>query len=636
MADGAGEGEAAAATGRRFTRRLLLIGGAQAAGFGVIVGRLYQLQVMEEGRYAPLADDNRIAIQGLAAERGRILDRFGEVLAANGNGFRATLVPGRIAGRGDELRRTLLLFARIVPTTAAEQERIVERARRSSRHAPLVIASDLSFEQVAELGLLAPRLAGIGTERTFERRYHHGAALGHVVGHVGAVERLALDDEVHMRLAGTRVGKTGIELGLEDELRGVPGTRRLEVDARGAIVRVLGEVPPRKGRDVVLTIDQRLQAQVVERLGKVRRGAVVAMDAASGEVLAMASAPGFDPGGTTGAGTAAAESWQRQLADPDKPMLDRAAGGLYPPGSTFKMVTALAALEAGIVTPRQRFQCDGGFDLAGQHFRCWSRGGHGGVDLGRALKVSCDVYFYELASRLGIGALSRMARQLGLGEVYDCGLPQHKAGVVPDPDWKRGEVGRGWLGGDTVLAGIGQGFVTATPLQLAVMTARIATGRRIVPTVVLHEPGARPSTDADDFQPLDVAPQWLEAVRHGMAAAVNDDGGTGGNAALGSVAAGVTMAGKTGTAQVSRASGERPQAELPWELRDHALFVGFAPAAAPKFVVSAVVEHGGGGGTVAAPLAREVMELLLEADPMARPAVKAGAGAGGYAGGDAG
>lgn len=604
----------------RFTRRLLLLGLGQLACFGAVGARLYQLQVMEESRYVPLAEDNRLAVQLITPERGRIFDRFGQLLATNDEGFRATLIPGR-AGN---LRRTLRVFSRIVPMSAFEQERLAVRARQHGAANPLVLASALTFEQVAQLGILAPRLPGVQIEKAPQRRYHYGYAIGHVVGHVGSIERLALDDPQLLRQPGMRIGKTGVELGMEEELRGVAGTRQLEVDARGRIVRAVEETEPSGGRDVTLTIDTGLQTRLMTRLSRERRGAVIGMDATTGEILVMASVPSFDPGDLVRGGTS--EPWERHLQDDDKPLLNRAISGLYPPGSTFKMVTALAALEAGIVTPKDRVRCDGSFHLAEQEFRCWKRSGHGTVDLERALKVSCDVYFYELASRLGIGPLSRMARRLGLGEIYDCGLPLQKSGVVPDPDWKRGELDRGWLGGETVLAGIGQGFVTTTPLQLAVMTARIATGRRILPTVIRYDAGTRPLTDADAFAPLDVSPAALEAVRRGMLASVNEDGGTGQRAALDGES--VEMAGKTGTSQISRASGEKPQSELAWELRDHALFVGYAPADAPRYVVAAVVEHGGGGGAVAAPLAREVMELLLSEDPARKAASRPRAAAG--------
>ncbi len=603
-----------AARHQTFTRRAMLLGGGQLFCFGLVGARLYQIQVMDEGRYVPLAEGNRIGVHLRAPERGHILDRFGEVLASNQEGFRATLIPSR-AG---DLRQTLAMFARIVPLTADEQERIVQRAQRKSRSQPLVLAGDLSFEQVAELSVLAPRLPGIATEPAPKRTYFHGDSVGHVIGYVGGVERLALDDDPVLRLPGTRIGKSGIELGMEEELRGVAGSERLEVDARGRIVRSLGETAPRPGRNVVLTLDVGLQARVMARLGRERRGAVVAMDVNSGEVIALASVPAFDPRELfAGAG---ADAWKARLNDPDKPLLNRAISGLYPPGSTFKMVTALAALEAGVVTLKEKVECAGSFEFAGQSFRCWNRRGHNRVDLHRALKESCDVYFYELARRVGIGALSRMARRLGFGEVFESGIALQKAGVVPDPDWKRGALDRGWLGGETVITGIGQGFVTATPLQLAVMTARLATGRKIRPTLIRHDAGARPVARGDAFQVLDIAPEWLDAVRTGMVAAVNEDGGTASNAQLDGSS--IVVAGKTGTSQVSRASSERGQGELPWDLRDHALFVGYAPATRPRYAAVAVVEHGGSGGAVAAPMVRDVLGMLIVEDPAAKPAYR--------------
>lgn len=597
-----------------FTRRVALLGLGQLACFGAVALRLYQIQVMDEGRYAPLAEGNRIGIHLRAPERGRILDRFGEVLASNQEGFRATLIPSR-AG---DLRQTLATFARIVPLTADEQDRIVQRAQRKSRSAALVLASDLSFEQVAELSVMAPRLPGVETEFAPRRTYFYGDSVGHVIGYVGGVERLALDDDPVLRLPGTRIGKSGVELGMEEELRGVAGTTRLEVDARGRIVRALDETLPRPGRNVVLTIDTGIQARVMSRLGRERRGAVVAMDATSGDVIALASIPAFDPSELVRG--VQADVWRARTADPDKPLLNRAIGGLYPPGSTFEMVTALAALETGVVSPTEKIECEGSFEFAAQNFRCWNRRGHNRVDLHRALRESCDVYFYELARRVGIGALSRMAKRLGLGEIYDCGIALQKAGVVPDPDWKRGELSRGWLGGETILTGIGQGFVTTTPLQLAVMTARLATGRKILPTLIRYDGGGRPVPDGDAFQSLDIAPQWLDAVRKGMIAAVNEDGGTGANAQLDNSS--IVVAGKTGTSQVSRASSERGQGELPWEMRDHALFVGYAPASQPRYVATAVIEHGGSGGAVAAPVVRDVLEMLIAEDPIGKPAYR--------------
>lgn len=590
---------------RQFTRRALLAGGVKLGALGLIGTHLYRVQVVDGARYVPIADDNRIDVQLIAPARGRILDRFGEVLATNKESYRAVVVPG-LAG---DLRRVVALFSRLVPLSPEEQARIIERARRQARVLPVRLAGDLTFEQVAEINLQAPSLPGVRTEIERRRDYVHSRAVGHVVGFVGALERPALDDEPIMRLPGMRIGKTGIERGMEARLRGEGGHVKHEVDARGRIVRELEQADAIPGRDVVLTLDTGLQARVLDRLQTYRQAALVGLDIASGEVLVMASVPTLDahhaaprlgPGGRP-----------RPLTHGS--MVNRAIRGTYPPGSTFKMVTALAALEAGVVSPRERITCQGKFEYHKHTYRCWQRRGHGGCDMNRALRESCDVYFYELARRTGIDAIARMARRLGFGQTFDCGIAHQRPGVVPDPDWKITHVGKPWLGGETILAGIGQGFVLANPLQLAVMMARLAGGRAVEPTLVRPQSGDATRHDAA----LGLNPAWLDVIRRGLAAAVNDDSGTGHNARIEDRS--YRLAGKTGTAQVSSRSADR-SGDLPWEQRDHALFVGYAPAEAPRYAVAAIVEHGGGGGQTAAPLVRDVMTLLVDQDPARRPA----------------
>jgi len=589
-----------------FSRRAFLLGAGQAAAFGVLGTRLFQLQVTEATRYAPLAEVNRISIQLLAPARGHITDRFGELLAGNIESYRAMLVPSLARDVPEVLAR----LARIVPLPVDEQERIVARARRQTPNLPIVVLGDLAWEQVAEINLLAPQLPGIQTEVAGRRQYFRGHAVGHIVGYVGAVERAAMDDDPVLRLPGLRIGKAGVELGMEDVLRGKSGTVKYEVDARGRIIRNLEQNEPQRGSDVVLTIDTVLQEKVIARLKRERQGAAVAMDVATGEVVAMASMPTFDPSEIAGGVTQ--DAWQRLQNAAHDPMLNRAVRGQYPPGSTFKMVTALAALETDTVGLNERIECTGSYDLAGQSFRCWKRNGHGACDMHRALRESCDCYFYEIARRSGIDAIATMARRLGFAQTFQTGLSLQKSGLIPDPDWKLGRFGRSWLGGETLLAAIGQGYVLATPLQLAVMTARIATGRAVVPSLVRSGAGTPPPV----FDPLSTRLASLDAVRRGMIAVVNEDGGTGHNAQLDE---GPQVAGKTGTSQINRASTDRRQADLDWEERDHALFVGYAPATRPRYAVVAVIEHGGGGGATAAPVVRDIMKEVLARDPSARP-----------------
>jgi penicillin-binding protein 2 len=349
------------------------------------------------------------------------------------------------------------------------------------------------------------------------------------------------------------------------------------------------------------------------RIASEPRAAVVALDVRSGEVVVMASVPTFDPNDLTANFDDAV--WQRLQADPHKPLLNRAIAGLYPPGSTFKMVTALAALEAGAVTLEEAVTCRGVYHFADQSYRCWKRDGHGRVGLDDAIRESCDVYFYDLAERIGINRIAAMARRLGLGQTYACGIAGQKDGLIPDTDWKRATLGKTWLRGETILAGIGQGYVLTTPLQLAVMTARLATGRAVVPTLVRKPGTALP--EGPLFPALAVAPEGLEAVRRAMVGVVNEAGGTGGNASLADRA--VVIAGKTGTSQVRATTSARSQTgEDAFEHRDHALFVSYFPADAPRYAVAAVVEHGGGGGVAAAPIVRDVIAMLIADDPAAR------------------
>ena len=347
----------------------------------------------------------------------------------------------------------------------------------------------------------------------------------------------------------------------------------------------------------------------MERLARETRAAAVVMDVTSGEVVAMASMPTFDPNDVTGQVSQVA--WKRLAEGEHKPMLNRVIDGLYPPGSTLKIVTAMAGLEAGAIDPKEKIRCSGSFMLAGQTYRCWKRHGHGSVDLHEAIRESCDVYFYETAKRAGIRQLSAMARRFGLGDTEAVGLELDKPGVVPDRDWKRWRLREGWSTGDTVLTGIGQGFALATPLQLAVMTARAATGKAVVPTFVRPRAGEA----AAEFASLGLNSDALDAVRRGLVACVNEGSGTG----VAAQVPGVAVAGKTGTSQVRRVSeDDEDKADVPWELRDHALFVSYFPAEAPRYAIAVVIEHGGGGGTAAAPMVKEIIEALIADDPASR------------------
>lgn len=581
-----------------FNRRALLFGGVQVSVFAGLAHQLHKLQVVDGKKWAPLANENRLNQQFIAPARGEIFDRFGRPLAINREAFRVSFTPGYTRN----VAETLNLIGEVVPLSNLEIEKIVARARRTGADTPIVIATGLTFQQVAALNLMRPRLPGVQTDMSHTRHYPQGRSFGHIIGYTGRVSQRALDDDPVLRLPGVRTGKTGVERGKEMALRGAGGYRRFEVDARGRVLRTIEQREPSPGENLRLTIDAELQEQVLKRVSRERRASVVALDVRNGDVVAMVSNPNYD--NNVFADKLSPKDWKRLSGDKTNPMLHRASAGVYPPGSTFKMVTALAGLEAGVITPNTRFQCSGSFTLSKHKFRCWNRRGHGSVSLHRALMSSCDVFFYKTAHALGINRLSAMAKRLGLGQSYDCGIHEQNKGVIPDDAWKIGTIGRGWYGGETVLAGIGQGYVSSTPLQLAVMTARIATGRKVLPSLVREGD----KQGAPEFEALDLDDGFLGHVRRGMEAVVNSPGGTGKNAWLGDV----RVAGKTGTSQVSRKTSRYAQRSLAWKERDHALFVAYVPASNPRYAVAGVVEHGESGGTAAAPLVRDVIRDILK------------------------
>ncbi|MGH6865597.1 MAG: penicillin-binding protein 2 [Methyloceanibacter sp.] len=592
----------------RFSRRALLVGAGQIGLFGLLGWRLYQLQVLDSSEYRLLSDENRLTMLLVAPERGAIYDRFGTLMAQDKENLRVLVTPAFC----NHLEGTLDALSTIVSISPYSRDRVMRAAKRQSGYYPVLVAEGLSWRQFALLNVLAPQMPGVRTDRSAHRVYSHATSMAHVVGYVGMADKTEVDEDPVMRLPGFRMGKTGIEKSLDGQLRGKPGAIKYEVDAHGRVVRELGSQPSTRGKDVVLTIDHHLQNVAQNRIKEHRVASIVVLDIVTGGILVMASTPTFDPNAI--AFNPDAEEWSALAKAKDHPLQNRAVRGQYPPGSTFKVVTALAGLREGVITPDEKMSCPGGYRLGRAHFRCWKRHG-GGINVHEALKQSCDVYFYETAKRMGIDRLAAMARELGLGRIYECGLAGEKEGVIPTEKWKRAKFMEPWYGGETVIAGIGQGFVLATPLQLAVAAARVASGRAVLPRLIA------PGDDAPDFPMLaDIDPVHLDIVRAGMSAVVNEKGGTGVRSAL--KIPDMQMAGKTGTSQVI---SSRNQHKLPgWEGETHALFIAFAPTHAPRYAAACVVEHGGGGSRAAAPIVSDVMTELLLLDPAGRPVFVAG------------
>lgn len=608
-----------------FTRRTIMLAGGKSVLLSVLAGRLYYLQVIEAERYATLADENRISLRLLAPPRGRIVDRFGVPLADNQQNYRVVLIPQQTPA----IEPTLEALGAIIHVGAGERRRILRQVRRQRRFFPVTVRENLNWEEVARIEVNSPDLPGIMIDVGESRYYPHGERTAHVLGYVAAVGEVEVETDTDplLRLPGFRIGRAGVEKTHDMVLRGSGGSSRVEVNALGRMIRELSRHEGQPGAEVMLTIDLKLQSLASRRLGDESAAAVV-MDVDAGDVLSMVSTPGFDPNAFNRGLTS--EAWKRLVSDPRAPLINKPIAGQYAPGSTFKMAVALAALEKGVITPRTKVLCKGFIEVGTSEFHCWRKDGHGHVDLHKGLVQSCDVYFYEVARRTGIDRIGAMARRLGMGRATGIDLPGEHAGLVPSREWKMATIGRPWQVGETLLGGIGQGYVLATPLQLCTMTARLVNGGLAVTPHLTRAVGP-PRRDGPP-RPRRAAGLGLDAdalrrVVGAMGDVVNHPLGTAFKARV--LTPGMEMGGKTGTVQVRRISkaereqGVRKNEDLPWALRDHAVFVGFAPLEAPRYAVSVVVEHGGGGSSVAAPIGRDILAAAQRLEER-RPAISAG------------
>jgi penicillin-binding protein 2 len=604
--------------GRRngvFTRRALFVMAGQIAALGALGVRLYRVQVEQGAKYAVLAESNRISARLIAPPRGRVLDRFGQVLAGNTLNWRALL----LAEQTTDVPATLAAFDRLVPLADHDRARIDRELKHNRRFIPVTVKEFLDWDEMARIEVNATDLPGMFVDVGTTRHYPFGPDLAHIVGYVAPPSEQDLGDDPVLALPGVRVGRAGVEQYHEEDLRGTPGEVQMEVNAVGRIIRELDRTEGVPGDEIGLTIDTELQRSILGRLGDEAASAVV-MDCTNGEVLAMTTTPSFDP--SLFDSGVSEKQWIEWTSNRRTPLINKATAGVYPPGSTFKMAVGLAGLSAGTLSPTDRINCPGYIDVGDTRFHCWRKHGHGSLDLRGGLKNSCDVFFYEVARRAGIDAIARVANDFTFGVDPGIDLPGARPGLMPTQAWRRRH-GHAWNIGDTISCGIGQGYVLATPLQLATYVSRIATGRAVVPHVTRVVQGKlQGGAAAEDWPALDIGEEGLAVIRAGMFAVVNEAGGTATSARL--TIPGVQLAGKTGSSQVRRVSrwarehGNFKSANLPWEFRPHALFVCFAPYDAPRYAVSVVVEHGNAGAEVAAPLARDIMEDTLSRDPARR------------------
>ncbi len=593
---------------RLFTRRAILVGAAEVGLFSMLAGRLYYLQVIEGEKYRALADENRINLRLIAPPRGRLLDRNGVALAMNDQIFRLILLPEQIG----DLNALLDNLSRYIEIPDTDRKRIERELHSHNNLNAIVIRDNLSRDQMDVIALNTPELPGVDLDAGEVRAYPFSDVTAHIIGYVGVVSERELDDTEEdnsiLNIPGLRIGKNGIEKQYETELRGEAGDVEMEVNAHGRVVRELTRHDPRAGHDIVLSLDIALQQYVQQRLMKEEGAAAVVVDISNGEILSLFSHPSFDSNlFTFGIGQ---DDWNSLNTDEHSPLLNKVISGVYAPGSTIKPVVALAALEDDIIDPKAKVFCPGYFELGEHQFHCWKHGGHGHVNLHEAIAGSCDTYFYDLGHKLGIDKLQAMARRFGLGQKLGVDLPHERAGFVPSRSWKQANKHQAWQQGETLVTAIGQGFMLTSPLQLAMVAARIANGGKSITPHLARRIGENWMGAAIETD-MGLDPEHLELVRNAMAAVVNETIGTAYAARV--TVEGMEMAGKTGTAQVRRISeaerqdGVQTNESLPWKERDHALFMGFAPVAAPKYAICVLVEHGGSGAHAAAPIARDIL-----------------------------
>ncbi len=601
---------------RIFSRRAFVVGAAQGAFLAILGGRLAWLQVVEGSRYKTLAENNRINLKMVAPPRGQIVDRFGVPFAVSRQNFRVLVVREQT----DDLRQSLMRLRKYVKLDDARLEKVLKIAAKTPSYTPVEVVDNLNWEEVSTVEVNIPDLPGMGIDMGEVRHYPFADATAHLIGYVGAAskEDQEKEDDPLLTLPNFQVGKSGIEKTFDKQLRGKAGSSEMEVNVVGREVRELRNMTSREGSRVVLSIDAELQRFAQQRLAPERSASAVVMDVHTGEIYALASYPGFDPNYFTGG--ISHERYEELRSDIALPLTNKAVAGQYPPGSTFKMVTALAALEAGVVTEYSTAFCPGHYDFGNGRFHCWKKGGHGTVNVVTALQMSCDTYFYKLSTELGIRRIKDMAMRLGLGAKFGMELSEERAGLMPDEAWKKKNRNESWHPGETVIASIGQGFMLATPMQLAVMTARIVNGGKAVKPWLAGAVGgeyvARPA-----WEDIGLNKKHVDLVLRGMNSVVNDQRGTAYGARI--KEPGMEMGGKTGTAQVKRISKQERAAgvkneDLAWHLRHHALFVGYAPVSNPRYACSVVVEHGVGGSKAAAPVAHDLLLMAQQRDPASK------------------
>ena len=590
-------------------RRLFIVTAAKVIVFLGLSSRLYSLQVKDRNKYLTLSDKNRIRESKLPPIRGEFKDFFGKTIAGNNEVYQLHIIPEQV----EDFRYVSLRLKSILNMSERQFQKLLKKKNEVKPWDTIVVSDNLSWEQFSRVNNYLYELTGVKSVLSITRIYPHKENFTHVLGYVSQANEKDLIENEDIKekfVPGLRVGKTGLEKAFEKELLGVNDIQRFEVNAYGKKVNQIELQKGSKGKDIRLTLDTEIQKYCSELL-KERAGSICVMDIYTGEIIAMQSSPSFDPNlflfGIN------EDDWQLIRNNPLKPLVNKTISGKYSPGSTIKPIVALSALENGIVNPQFTIKCEGKVEMYGQTYHCWKDKGHGFVSLKNAMKQSCDIYFYEIARRLGVDRLSETAKKFGLGEkVFDNLFQNEKKGLVPNTQWKKNALGGGWLLGETMITGIGQGYIQTTPIQLCLMTAQIANGGyKIYPKITVEDN----NNYFDKFTPLFKNSKNIKIIQDSIYSSTNEVMGTSYSSRINNLK--YRFAGKTGTAQVKRITEEEREldlktSEIPYEQRDHALYVAYGPTKNPRYALSIIIEHGGSGGTTAAPIAKKLFKVIID------------------------
>ena len=581
-------------------RRTFLLFLGKISLFSIVGWRLFNIQILNSNKYKTLSKNNQITLEIILPLRGEIKDRNGNIIASNIKRYDLYIIPEQTTN----LENTLKNLSNFVSIDFKKKREINQLSHKIKKFQSIKVLENLNWEELELVETNKNHLTGLQLLENYQRVYPHGEFLSHIVGYINQPSKIDLNLPYISKMPSLDIGKRGIEKFFNEQLIGTPGQREIEVNAGGRLIREISTIPSKKGKNLNISIDLGLQKFTQKEISKHKAGSIVVLNIESGEIFSMVSTPTFDPNLIVKKPNE--EYWKTLLKNSLSPLINRSIQGLYSPGSTFKLIVALAGLKHNVITPDNTEFCEGKIEFGDRYYHCWKTNGHGKMNLENAIKESCDVFFYKLALKIGIDKIAKLAKEFGLGQKFNIGILSEKKGIVPSKKWKKKFLNENWYIGETLIAGIGQGYALSTPLQLAVMTARIASnGRKIVPTLMVRK-------EEKTFDKIKNISDQIALIKKAMFKVVNETKGT----AYRSKSDQFLFSGKTGTSQVKRISILERESEefrtkdIEWKNKDHALFVGYMPADNPRYAISVVIEHGGSGSSTAAPIAKKIFDFI--------------------------